>query len=427
MAMELKTNTAVRVTVGPFIDVTDGKTPEVALTATNEHLTLVVDTGGVPTLVLDANATASGGNNDMVHITNDDAGYYDLELTAAQLNYVGNAKLSINYVTDHLPVFHEIQIVSAQYWDAKYGTGNFSADAKAINGVATTSVTTVSAYQGTTAASTAQTGDSYAVVAHTDYGNAKLVRSTTPANTLTVDAAHLVAVPATQKVDVETIKTNPVVNAGTVTFPTGATLASTTNITGGTITTVTNLTNLPAIPANWITAAGIADAAIDNATFAADVGSTAYATNIIALAVNKTIVQQRLDHLVAVADADDVVDDSIIAKLACKAATADWSGYVNTTDSLEALRDRGDAAWITATGFATPTNITAGTITTVTNLTNAPTSGDLTATMKTSVTTACTASTPTAAAVTANVNADVKKVNGVTLTGDGAATPWGPA
>ena len=37
--------------------------------------------------------------------------------------------------------------------------------------------------------------------------------------------------------------------------------------------------------------------------------------------------------------------------------------------------------------LATPTNITAGVITTVTNLTNAPTSGDLTATMKTSVNT----------------------------------------
>ncbi len=46
----------------------------------------------------------------------------------------------------------------------------------------------------------------------------------------------------TQKVDLETIKTNPVVNAGTVTFPTTATLASTTNITAGTITTTTNLT-----------------------------------------------------------------------------------------------------------------------------------------------------------------------------------------
>lgn len=40
------------------------------------------------------------------------------------------------------------------------------------------------------AATVAQTGDSYAIVNHADYGNAKLVRSTTPANTLTVDASH---------------------------------------------------------------------------------------------------------------------------------------------------------------------------------------------------------------------------------------------
>jgi hypothetical protein len=49
----------------------------------------------------------------------------------------------------------------------------------------------------------------------------------------------------TQKVDVDTIKTNPVVNGGTITFPTNATVASTTNITAGTITTATNLTNAP--------------------------------------------------------------------------------------------------------------------------------------------------------------------------------------
>lgn len=35
--------------------------------------------------------------------------------------------------------------------------------------------------------------------------------------------------------------------------------------------------------------------------------------------------------------------------------------FSGATDSLEAIRDRGDAAWTTATGFATPTNITAAT------------------------------------------------------------------
>lgn len=52
-----------------------------------------------------------------------------------------------------------------------------------------------------------------------------------------------------QKVDVDTIKTNPVVNAGTVTFPTGATLASTTNITAATGIDVTKWsgTNVAAV------------------------------------------------------------------------------------------------------------------------------------------------------------------------------------
>lgn len=56
---------------------------------------------------------------------------------------------------------------------------------------------------------------------------------------------------------------------------------------------------------------------------------------------------------------------------------------------------------------ASTTNITAGTITTVTNLTNAPTNGDLTATMKTSITTAATAATPIAASVAGNVGGNV--------------------
>jgi len=62
--------------------------------------------------------------------------------------------------------------------------------------------------------------------------------------------------------------------------------------------------------------------------------------------------------------------------------------------------------------LATPTNITAGVITTVTNLTNAPTAGDLTATMKTSVTTAATASTPVAASVTGAVGSVTGNVGG---------------
>ena len=65
---------------------------------------------------------------------------------------------------------------------------------------------------------------------------------------------------------------------------------------------------------------------------------------------NDALIALKLDHLIAVADADDVVDNSVIAKLASKAATANWSDFVNTTDALEAIRDRGDAAWTTGAG-----------------------------------------------------------------------------
>lgn len=125
----LRTNTATRITVGPFLDKTDGITPEVALTVTSEKLTFVVDTGGVPTLVLDVAPTASGGANDMVHITGDDAGFYDLELAAADVNYLGRARLSINDVATHCPVFHEFMILPAVVYDALVlGTDTLTVD-----------------------------------------------------------------------------------------------------------------------------------------------------------------------------------------------------------------------------------------------------------------------------------------------------------
>jgi len=120
---ELRTNTTRRVTVGPIYDVTDGVTPLLTLTdVTQCKLTLITLVAGVPTLVLDTTATASGGSNDLIHVPNDDAGYWDLELTDTNLNYLGDAMLSIEDSSVHLPVFHEFSIVTANYWDTKYGT-----------------------------------------------------------------------------------------------------------------------------------------------------------------------------------------------------------------------------------------------------------------------------------------------------------------
>src|SRR3990172_8084610 len=116
----LRKNTAVRITVGPFLDKTDGVTPEVALTVTNCKLTATVDAddGSAVTLVLDTNPTASGGANDMVHITGDDGGYYDLELPAANVNYNGRFHLALTDAANHCPVFHEFMILDALVYDS---------------------------------------------------------------------------------------------------------------------------------------------------------------------------------------------------------------------------------------------------------------------------------------------------------------------
>lgn len=117
------------------------------------------------------------------------------------------------------------------------------------------------------------------VVAHFSLRNRASLKPTTAGRTLDVSAtgeagldwANIgsptttvaltgTTIAVTQKVDVDTIKTNPVVNAGTITFPAGATLASTTNITAGTIS---------AVGAGGIAAASFAVNAIDSAAIAA--------------------------------------------------------------------------------------------------------------------------------------------------------------
>jgi hypothetical protein len=133
----LRFNTATRLSVGPFYDKTDGITPEIALTVTNEKLTLVIDENNVPTLVLDTAPTASGGSNDMVHISGDDAGMYDLELAAADTNHLGRGILSLTDANNHCPVFHEVMILPQKVYDSiVLGTDNLEIDAVQLLGTA---------------------------------------------------------------------------------------------------------------------------------------------------------------------------------------------------------------------------------------------------------------------------------------------------
>jgi len=140
---------------------------------------------------------------------------------------------------------------------------------------------------------------------------------------------------------------------------------------------------------NTITAAVIADAAIDAATFAADVDAEILsyivddATRIDASALNTASVTT----IPAILDDTDLIDDATsgLAKIATDVAAI----LVDTgTDGVVVAAGSKTGYTLTATtGLGNQTADITGTVSTVTNLTNAPTNGDLTATMKASVNT----------------------------------------
>lgn len=152
----------------------------------------------------------------------------------------------------------------------------------------------------------------------------------------TTQALTGTTIATTQKVDVETIKTNPVVNAGTVTFPTTATLASTTNITAGTIATVSgNVTGN--VGGNVTGSVGsVATGGITTASFAAG------AINAAAIA------------------ADAITDAKVASDVTIASVTGNVGGIAGTTTTLDALQTalnsaHGAGSWATATGFSTLT------------------------------------------------------------------------
>jgi hypothetical protein len=104
---------------------------------------------------------------------------------------------------------------------------------------------------------------------------------------------------------------------------------------------------------NWLTATGFStfNPATQNVTVD---GFTDAGKAEVEAEVDDALVAIGLDHLVSTSvSGNDVEDDSIIAKMVSKGTTADWDTFSNTNDSLEAIRDRGDSSWATATGFNT--------------------------------------------------------------------------
>lgn len=321
-------NTARTVMIGPVLDA-DG----------------VAVTGGV---VADFKGSVNGGApaalNGSATLTHRHTGFYSLALTATDLATVGSFEVVIDDTVNCCPM-RTITVVEEAVYDALFA-------ASALGYVANAPVNVAQISGDSTAADNAESffdGTGYA-------------------------------------------GTNNVIP--TVTTTGTATNVTTVNGLAANVITATSIATDAFTSAkfanDFLTAAKIANGAIDAATFAADVDAEILsylvddATRIDASALNTataTTIPTNLDAAVSTRATPAQVNSEVDTALAdirldeLLAADSDIDGaapptvgsvfhelmtkttgsftYDQTTDSLEAVRDRGDAAWVTATGFST--------------------------------------------------------------------------
>jgi len=116
-------------------------------------------------------------------------------------------------------------------------------------------------------------------------------------------------------------------------------------------------------------------------TLAADIGTT---NTTVAIGIDATISSRMATYTQPTGFLAATFPVTVASTTNITAATGITVSSINA-NVMNASALAADAVAEIQSGLATPTNITAGTLTTVTNLTNAPTAGDLTAAMKASV------------------------------------------
>lgn len=134
--------------IGPFVDDTDFKTPETALTIANTDIKLVVNGGA------SANKNSGGGT----HRVN---GVYGITFDATDTATVGEVEISV-VVSGALPVFHKFWVLEEAVYDALFG-----ASAPGYLQPATAGRTLVVDANGLADATTVKVGPSGAATAQT--------------------------------------------------------------------------------------------------------------------------------------------------------------------------------------------------------------------------------------------------------------------
>jgi len=132
---ELKQSTSVKVKIGPFVDVGDAFTPETGIVLTGAG---AADEAEL--LKHDAAAVVDISGRTWAAIADCD-GWYNLTLTTADTDTLGELTVVVQDDSVCLPVFVRFEVVAQQYWDSKYGADLLQVDVRE-KGLATLALTT---------------------------------------------------------------------------------------------------------------------------------------------------------------------------------------------------------------------------------------------------------------------------------------------
>lgn len=110
MSLVIRQSTSIDVAIGPFLDETDGKTAETALTITQ------------PDIRLKKNGAAWAQKNAAQTLAHEENGYYEVTLDATDTNTVGILIVAV-HEAGALPVWQEYQVVEEAVYDSIYAAG----------------------------------------------------------------------------------------------------------------------------------------------------------------------------------------------------------------------------------------------------------------------------------------------------------------
>jgi hypothetical protein len=127
MAQWIKQSTASTVKLGPFLDDTDGKTPETGLTISQADIRL----------------SKNGGNfaqsNNTAGATHNENGYYSVPLDTTDTNTLGTFRVAVSK-SGALPVWQDYMVVPANVWDSMFGASTLNVNVATLSSAAVDSI-----------------------------------------------------------------------------------------------------------------------------------------------------------------------------------------------------------------------------------------------------------------------------------------------